>query len=192
MEKEFETFESFKHGLVVSKMWLCEELEKIIPENKSYDLHVLGGWTNLIGFMLLVRNTIKLNSVNSYDKDLSANLIADKILDAWRIENPKANSFTMDIDDIDYSIHTKDNIYINCSVEHLSSRKWFDQLPKGSIVAIQATDVNDVKSPWFIKDYVPNLESIIDRYPLDIKYKGIKEIRYSGFGYNRFMIIGIK
>lgn len=180
----------FSHGQVVSKIWLCDELEKIISQDTSYDLHVLGGWTNLISFMLLVRNKIKFNIINSYDIDSSSNLMADKINDAWRFLEPKVYSNCINIEDINYVSHNGKNIYINCSVEHLESRTWFNKLPHNSLVVIQSTNVQTLESPWHVTDPVTNLEDLKERYPLNLVYTGIKEIRYSHFGYDRYMIIG--
>jgi hypothetical protein len=193
MGKEFETFESFKHGLIKSKLWLCNELENIIQNDVKYNVHILAGWTNILGFMLSVRKSYQYQEIHSYDIDTSSITIANQITDAWNYEEPKIQNHLVDINHIDYTNHEGDLIYINCSVEHLENRDWFSNIKKGSIVCLQATDIDITDHPWYIKDYTPTIDSIVDKYPLEqILFKNALPIVYSHFEYKRFMVIGIK
>ena len=49
-------YDAFSHGLVTSKLWLCEELENVIHNNnvKNPALNILGSWNNLLALMLLI------------------------------------------------------------------------------------------------------------------------------------------
>lgn len=193
MGKDFETFESFKHGLVKSKIWLCQELENIVNKDIQYNVHILAGWTNLLGFMLIVRKSQQYQFIHSYDIDDSAISVANQITDAWNYEEPKVQNHLMNINDIDYNSHTGNLIYVNCSIEHLENRDWFTKIKKGSIVCLQATNINISDHPWYIKDYTPDVDTITHRYSLDtILYKNELPIVYSHFEYKRFMVIGIK
>lgn len=191
---DFESFESFRHGLIVSKLWLCEELEKIItPLNTKHEVHILGSWTNILGFMMLVRNHKLYSVVHGYDIEPTAIDIANSINNAWMFEEPKVHNHATNINDIDYSLHGENRLYINCSIEHLTSRDWYSKVPADSMVCLQSTNMNIEGDPWDINDYTPNIETILERYPMKkILYQNIKNIRYNHFGYDRFMIIGVK
>lgn len=190
---EFESFESFKHGLVISKRWLCIELEKLLDNKKSYDVHILAGWTNLLGFMLAVRYHKSINRIYSYDSESTAIELADKINSAFNTSDPIIINQVVDINQIDYITHSDESVYINCSLEHLKSRNWFYNIPVGKLVVLQATDMNDVNHPWYINDYMDSIETITDKYPLQkIYFSGCMNFSYNDLSYNRFMIIGIK
>ena len=60
-------FESFSHGLVTSKLWLCEELEKAIGNKEFPILNILGCWDNLLAFMLIIRKPKYYKIINGYD-----------------------------------------------------------------------------------------------------------------------------
>lgn len=189
---EYQYFDSFRHGLVSSKLWLCEELEKVLNHNKKYHLHVLASWTNLITFMLLIRNSNFYRLVDAYDSNQSANNIANCITETWIFDEPKVYTHLADISELDYQSHPEDRIYINCSVEHLESRVWFDKIKKDSIIAIQSTNVGEVSEPWFIKDPVTSIEELSNRYKMNLLFSGEKIVNYGHMNYKRFMLIGIK
>ena len=66
---KFDTHESFYHGLIKSKLWLCEVLETTIYREclTKPSLHILGCWDNLLAFMLLTRKPTFYNTVHGYD-----------------------------------------------------------------------------------------------------------------------------
>jgi hypothetical protein len=190
----YDSFESFRHGLVVSKLWLCEELEPIINSlyQKPVSVHVLGSWTNLLSFMMIVRNRKLYKEFHGYDIDESCKSISDKICDAWLYENPKVYNYTCNADNLDY--FSKDPLLIiNCSVDQMETNIWYDNIPKGSLVCLQTTDVLDENFPWLIKQKSPDIGAFQNRYKLsNTYYTGSKRIEYATWGYNRFMLIGIK
>lgn len=190
---DYSSFESFKHGLVKSKLWLCNELEKCLLKSNMYDVHILAGWTNVLGFMIAVRENININQIHNYDIESSAIDIAKEITNTWQYESPKIFNHVSDIDNIDFSSHSNNSIYINCSVEHLDTRNWFCKLKNNSLVCIQSSDVRFAGHPWYIKDHSPTLEALKDHYPLKtILFEGTLPIAYKEFSYNRYMIIGYK
>lgn len=190
---DYNSFESFKHGLVKSKLWLCRELEKCLSKDHAYDIHILAGWTNVLGFMLAIRENININQLHNYDMESSAIDIAKEITNAWQYENPKIYNHVINIADIDYTSHSNNSVYINCSVEHLENRDWFYNLKPNSLVCIQSSDVRFTGHPWYIKDHSPTLESLKSHYPLhSMLFEGTLPIVYKEFSYNRYMIIGYK
>jgi len=178
-------FDSFSHGQILSKLWLCEELEPHISDNSS--VCILGGWQNVMGLLMLTRNESKYKSITNVDLDLFALTAGDKLLDKWKFDGKVA------------SIHQNANLYevtedvvINCSVEHFESQEWFDKLPKGTLVCIQSSNMTDAGYPWLIRMANPDMETFQERFQMsEVLFTGEKDIVYTDFAYKRFMIIGI-
>ena len=194
MENKFDTYESFYHGLVKSKIWLCEELEIAIYGKylTKPTLHILGCWDNLLAFMLLTRKSDYYNVVYGYDINPDAINKADRICDMWKYDSPKVYNYVQDVNDYDYSKHTN-SIFINCSIDQMDSNNWYNSVPKGSLVCIQTTNMKDPDFPWFIKQTTDSLDELVDRFKLsNLLYSGVKNIQYESYGYKRYMIIGNK
>ena len=191
---KFDTHESFYHGLIKSKLWLCEELEVAIYSEfiKDPSLHVLGCWDNLMAFMLLTRKPTFYNEVHGYDINPEAITNANKVCDMWKYESPKVYNHIQDVNDYDYSLHAN-GIFINCSIDQMDSNNWYNSVPKGSLVCIQTTNMKDPDFPWFIKQTTNSLDELVDRFKLSkLLYSGVKNIPYATNGYKRYMIIGTK
>jgi hypothetical protein len=191
---KFDTHESFYHGLVKSKLWLCEELETAMYREciSKPTLHILGCWDNLLAFMLLTRKPEYYNSVYGYDIDPEAITNANKVCDMWKYESPKVTNIIQDVNDTDYSTHTN-SIFINCSIDQMDSNNWYNSVPKGSLVCIQTTNMTDTGFPWYIKQTTDSLSELVDRFNLsNLLYSGVKNINYETNGYKRYMIIGTK
>lgn len=184
-------FNSFSHGQIQSKVWLCKELEKFVHANIK--IAVLGSWYNLVAFMLLTRNADRYQHILGIDIDPDVKPIADKITDAWRFgQDYKVENITADANAYDLSGY---DLIINCSVEHMESNDWFEKLEPGTMVCIQSSDVTIINDDiWMCVNPNKSMEELIAKYPLSKRlYSGEKEIRYSDDnGYKRFMLIGIK
>lgn len=192
---KFDTHESFYHGLVKSKLWLCEELEVAMYRecfNKP-SLHILGCWDNLLAFMLLTRKPEYYNIVHGYDINPEAIANANKICGTWQIEEPKVINHLIDVNRYDYSNCINETIFINCSIDQMDSNKWYDSIPVNSLVCIQAVDVTNPEFPWLIRQTTSSLDELINRFSFStLLYSGIKRIQYPVNSYKRFMIIGRK
>jgi hypothetical protein len=192
--QNFSKYESFYHGLIKSKLWLCKEIETVIVReylNES-NLHILGCWDNLLAFMLLTRKPELYSTVYGYDIDSEAIDNANKVCDMWKYESPKVYNYVQDVNDYDYSTHTN-SIFINCSIDQMDNNKWYDTVPNNSLVCVQTTDMTDPKFPWYIKQPTNSLDELIDKFNLSkLLYSGEKRMPYKESGFNRFMIIGYK
>lgn len=185
---KYSPYESFKHGLTVSKLWLCETLEPHIkPESVVY---ILGSWTNILSYMMIIRNKNLYKSFHAFDNDPKSTEIAEQICDTWRFENPKVYNETKDANDVDFESCT---IVINTSVEHMDNHTWFHNIKSGTLVCLQSSDVTITDQPWFITNPISNKEQLLEKYPLsEVLYLDSKEINYGNWGYNRLMLIGYK
>jgi hypothetical protein len=192
--KNFDTHESFYHGLIKSKLWLCEELEIVMYSEfiKNPTLHVLGCWDNLMAFMLLTRKPEFYSTVYGYDINPEAIDTANRVCNMWQYEEPKVHNRVQDVNEYDYSSHTN-SIFINCSIDQMDSNKWYDTVPNNSLVCIQTTDITDPEFPWYIKQTTNSLDELTNKFNLSkLLYSGEKRMPYKEIGFNRYMIIGCK
>lgn len=185
-------YESFYHGLVTSKLWLCEELEKILDDTKPA-VTILGCWHNLMSFMMIIRKPNSYKEFNSYDKDPEAIEVAHKICDTWKVEEPKVYNHIANVSELDFS-KSSNTIFINCSVDQFEDDKWYQTIPNGSLVCLQTTDIIADNPPWEINQKTRDIIDFIYKYPInDLLYSGSKRIKYGHeLYYNRLMIIGYK
>jgi hypothetical protein len=191
---KFDPHESFYHGLIKSKLWLCEELETSIYREclSKPTLHILGCWDNLLAFMLLTRKPTFYNEIHGYDINPEAIATANRVCDMWKYESPKVHNYIQDVNDYDFNRHTN-SIFINCSIDQMDSNNWYNSVPNDSLVCIQTTNITDPEFPWYIKQTTSSLDELINKFNLRrLLYSGKKRIQYKENGYNRYMIIGCK
>lgn len=175
----------FSHGQIVSKIWLCDQIE---PYLNNASIAILGGWYNVLGFMLLTRFGNKIKSITSYDIDQTTKPIADKITDTWL--NKTVNNIITDVNTVDLSGY---NIVLNCSPEHMYENRWFDNISKDTLVCIQSSNVTIPSDPWLVVNPNVSLKNLSMKYPLSsLIYADELAITYDSWGYKRFMIIGKK
>ena len=184
-------FESFSHGLVTSKIWLCEQLEIILTNKESPTVNILGCWDNLLAFMLIIRKPKYYKIIKGYDLNSESINNANKICDTWLYESVKVVNQTVDVNKIQFTDNSQ--IFINCSVDQFNSNEWYDNIPIGSLICIQSSDMPVNNSRWEITQSVSSLDELLSKYPMtDTLFSGVHLIEYSSWSYNRFMIIGIK
>lgn len=194
LNKQMNPYESFYHGLVLSKIWLCENLEKIIDEHNiiNPDVCILGGWHNLLSFIMLTRRPNCYNRIKSYDKDIDATKVANSICDAWVVMDIKVENICVDVYELNFE-NSKNTIFINCSVDQFAKLVWYNTIPKGSLVCMQTTDIVDDNTKWEINQKTKDLYELKNKYPLtNVLFEGTKNFDYPSSPYNRLMTIGIK
>ena len=182
-------YDSFSHGQIKSKLWLCQTIENYLPTNPK--LSILGSWYNVLSFMLLTRNPTRYEKIVGIDVDKDAIDIADKITSTWIIDDGLVQN---KIGDVNYYDYTDSNVIINCSSEHMNSTRWFNNIPKGTLVCIQSSNVVNTEYPWLVTNPSPTIESFGLKYGLTKTYFiDTLPIRYKhGQGYDRYMLIGVK
>lgn len=183
-------FSSFSHGQIQSKSWLCQKIKSHMPSNAT--IAILGSWYNVLSFMMLTQYEEQCQSILGIDIDPTVKEIADKINNAWMIgSDAKVTNITADVNA--YPLE-KFNLVINCSPEHIETNQWFDNIACGTTVCLQSSDI-DIKDDDVWKCVNPNktLDDFKNKYPLSqYHYLGTKNFRYDDWGYQRFMIIGVK
>lgn len=180
--------DAFSHGQIVSKLWLCDNLEPLLKPDMN--MIVVGSWYNLIAFMLLTRNQQVCNTITGIDMNMEHIDYSRHICNAWSMgDNPTVTNKIANANTHDYTSY---QVAVNCSVEHMSNQ-WFDKLSEGTLVCIQSSDVIDPKYPWLVSNPNPDIETLEKKYPFTkTLFSGTKEIKYNDWGYKRFMLIGYK
>ena len=178
--------DAFSSGQIQSKIWLCEELEKLFE--KIDKIWIYGGWYGLSAFLLNSRQNIKIESIRSFDIDPSCESVADLINENWVINNWQFKAFTKDCSSIVFYEDVPDLI-INTSTEHFNNLTWWNNIPKGTIVALQGNDM--VHDDHII--HFRNLEDFAHTFSMSkTLYSGTLNFNYPTWEFTRFMLIGEK
>jgi len=181
-------YDSFSHGQVASKLWLCEQLEPFVKEGS--DITILGSWHNVLGFMLSVRRPNYYKNILGIDSDPEVIRISDKITDYWKYGSHRIRNMCEDANELKF---INDEVLINCSAEHFNNDVWYENIPAGTLICIQSSDMTDPEHPWLITYPNPTIEAFVERYPVSkTLYLDTLNIDYDNWGYKRFMLIGIK
>ena len=176
--------DAFSSGQISSKLWLCEELEKLYTNIDN--IAIYGGWYGITAFLLRSRNNIEIKKIRSYDIDPKCEAIADLINENWKWQDWQFKAMTADCN----LLRTENvDLIINTSCEHFENLEWFNNIPIGTHVALQGADMDH-------SDHVykfDNLEQFATTFQLtSIDYIGSKTFNYPDWNFTRFMLIGIK
>jgi hypothetical protein len=183
--------EAFSSGQVLSKLWMAETLEKVVQTHllaQPRKILCLAGWYGITNFILRTRNQIEIEIFRSIDIDPSVESVADNINKAWEWQNWQFKGITADANDYYYGLDQFDTV-INTSVEHLESRKWFDNIPCGCLVVLQSNNMPHQDHNHTHTDLNKFIEDFVFSKTL---FSGEKLFVYPEWQFKRFMIIGIK
>ena len=186
--------DSFSSGQVGSKLWLSTELEKCLGNftehpDKGYRIWILAGWYGVTNFIIRSRSIIPIEHIHSVDIDPSCQPIADKINKFWEWQAWQFKAHTADANTLVYNKDNCPHIVINSSVEHFTSREWFDRIPKGTLVVLQACDL---PHETHVAEY-NSIDDLVKAFPLsETLYDGTLVFNYPERDLSRFMVIGIK
>lgn len=183
--------DAFSSGQVSSKIWLCQELEKI-EFTKPLSIWIYGGWHAISAFLLLSREKLPISCIRSFDVDPECQEIADCIMENWIWQDWKFKAFTADcnmLNPLDHSYGTQPDLIINTSVEHFENPAWYENIPPGMLVALQSNNMvhGDHLSPYY------TAEDFFASYRLDpLIYNGQMDFKYPDWSFSRYMMIGRK
>lgn len=185
--------DAFADGQIGSKLWLCEELEKLAPGYFSTaGIWVLGGWYGFLSFLLFARGNLAIRQIRSFDIDEQAVETANLVNKNWEIQAWKFRAFRADVNRLDYQSSQygePPQIVINTSCEHFDRLEWWKQIPSNCLIVLQSTDMSH-------RDHVGGVTSLTElskRHPMTrLLYQGTKEFIYPNRSFRRFMMIGFK
>ncbi len=173
---------SFTHDLTTSKVWLMQELARIQPRMGT--VYVLGSWFGNISLYMHLLPLLKTSKIINVERD--RNMLAQSRRMLAHIGADNVEHMLADANDLDYRQLGPDGVVINTSLTDMPGRAWFDNIPVGTTVVMQARDHDPGRQFHSTQD-------ILDRYPLtNVEYQGKIELRDPETEYNRFMVIGTK
>lgn len=173
---------SFTRDLTTSKVWLLQELARIQPRVGT--IYVLGSWFGNISLYLHLLDLIDHGKVINVERD--PDMIRQSRRMLKHIGARDVDHMLADANDLDYRQLDSDGVVINTSLTDMPGRAWFDRIPPGTRVVMQARDHDPGRQFHSTQD-------ILDRYPLTkIEYQGKLELHDPETKYNRFMVIGTK
>jgi hypothetical protein len=182
-EDRYRTLESFWKGQVHSKIWLIDNLTKVVNLNDRASITIYGGWNGVLA-SLLFNSSLEIDYITSVDIDPTCETIATTINKLYEIAG-KFSAITADM----CEHKTSTNIVINTSCEHITLeqfRTWLSHMPKYATIVLQSND-------YFVcKEHV-NCVSSLDQFKDQAALSTIlfaSEIQFPL--YKRFMIIGKK
>ena len=185
--------DAWSSGQIGSKLWLCQELEKLPAlENRPQTVWILGGWEGTLGFLMLARGKIPIEKLRSFDLDPESTRAANIHNELWVWRDWTFQAFCEDVNKIDYADHARwssppPTLIINTSTEHFPSRDWFSRIPKNTLLALQS---NDLKLDDHV-DPMHSMQELETAFPLaETLFKGELRFDYPNMSYTRRMLIG--
>ena len=171
---------SFTPDLQYSKVWLLDEVQKILKKAKIKKLDTiynLGSWYSNMG-LFLVANKLGFDKLINVDIDKDTLMTGEKLLDKLGISN-KVEHMNKDVNTLDYRQLKQPGLIINTSTNDIDGDDWLKNIPKGTLVAMQGRN--------------GTLEKFNKAYPLRKTYF-LDEVELGDpeTEYERFMKIGVK
>jgi hypothetical protein len=173
---------SYTPDLVFSKLWLIRELGKITDHVDV--MYVLGVWYSNLAMLLTVAPKVSVDKIINVETNKEFLQVGKKMLDQRGVNN--VEFMLADANDLNYQQLTDRSAVVNTSLVDVPGTDWFNNIPSGTMVVLQARD--HVEDKQF-----RNPEDIQQTFPLDqVLYSGSLELQDPETEYTRFMVIGIK
>ncbi len=173
---------SFTPDLVFSKLWLMRELAKIQPQVST--MYVLGSWYGNLALLLTRYPQVQVDKIINVETNPKFLKGSQHILDQAGADN--VEYMQKDANDLDYRQLGKDGVVVNTSLTDMPGTAWFENIPAGTVVALQARDNDPGEQFRSPKD-------IQQKFPLSqVLYSGSLELEDPETQYTRFMTIGVK
>lgn len=139
--------DAWSDGQTDSKLWLCQELERVYEEKKFCvdTVWIYGSWYGTLAYLLLSRERLPIKRLRCFDIDGSANKIAAKILNHWIFRGFDLRIIKQDCTRLDrnhpHYLEASPNLVINTSCEHMPGYGWWKKIPSGVTIVAQSTDM---------------------------------------------------
>lgn len=173
---------SFTPDLTRSKVWLLQELENITDQVGT--VYILGSWYGNLSLYMYLQPSLKHGQIINVEKNQQMLAQSQRMLD--HIGANGVEHMFKDANDLDYRQLGPNGVVINCSLTDMPGRDWFDRIPPGTLVAMQARD-QDPGAKF------SNPQDILDKFPLKkVLYRGSRALQDPETKYHRFMVIGRK
>ncbi|MFZ3229159.1 MAG: hypothetical protein WA160_03055 [Pseudobdellovibrio sp.] len=187
--------DAFSDGQIRSKLWLAHNLEawsqKYFDLALNYTLTWYGSWVGLGPFLLLSLTRIKFTVVNLIEVDEESLNVSKKILDHWMVQGVQINLIKADMNNYLPELITNNaELFINTACEHVTHDKWLQNIPTGSFILLQSTNMKHIEHI--------NLANSLEDFDAQIKpffrvfEKNEILFSYPDKCFSRFMLFGKK
>lgn len=171
---------SWTPDLVFSKLWLIKELARIQPNIST--MYVLGAWYGNLAVLIDRQNQLTVDHIVNVETDREFLKTSQGLMRKLGIDN--VEFMQADANDLDYRQVDADSAVVNTSLTDMFGRNWFEQIPPGTLVAMQARDHDPGQS-------YSSVDQIARRFPLsETLYRGELLLEDPETPYTRYMLIG--
>ena len=173
---------SFTHDLTTSKVWLLQELAKIKPNITT--VYILGSWYGNLALYIHLTNLVNVKKIINVETNQGMLDQSERMLDHIGARN--VEYMYKDANNLDYRQLGLDGAVINCSLTDMDGEDWFQHIPDGTVVVMQARD----HDPGY---QFHSTNDILKKFPLSqVMYQGSLRLKDPETHYRRFMVIGRK
>jgi len=173
---------SFTRDLTTSKVWLLTELAKIAPQLST--MYVLGSWYGNLALYNTLQPMIGVDRIINVEINPERLAQSQRMLDSVGARN--VEHMLQDANDLDYRQVGRGGAVVNVSLTNMEEDQWFDRIPAGTMVVLQARDQDPGEQYHSVKD-------ILDRFPFSrVLYQGTMKLEDPETPYHRYMVIGVK
>jgi hypothetical protein len=159
-----------------------KELAKIEPSIST--VYILGSWFGNLALYMTLDPVIQVKKIINVETNRTMLDQSQRMLDHVGARN--VEPMLKDANTLDYRQLGTDGVVINCSLTDMDGTDWFQNIPDGTLVVMQARDQVDRK-PFYSTD------DILEKFPLDqVLYHGSLKLKDPETAYNRYMVIGRK
>jgi hypothetical protein len=165
---------SFESGLILNKLWLLHELQKI--QDQFSTIYILGSWYGNMS-LLLAKSQIQYDHIVNVDSDPRVVRGSQRIARAMGLDD-RIEPMIRDANELDYRQLDQDGLVINTSCHDMDNLGWFDHIPNGVLVALQSRD---------------DVDHDLDQYDLRrTLYQGTRSAQDPETRYTSVLRIGVK
>ena len=173
---------SFTRDLIASKVWLLQELASV--QQHYTTMYILGSWYGNLALYMKLQPTIQVDCIINVETNLEMLDTSQNILDQIGADNVKY--MYNDANNLDYRQLGDAGVVVNTSLTEMPKTEWFEHIPAGTLVAMQARD----RDPGVEYHSAGDIQR---RYPLSqVLYHGSMRLKDPQTEYTRYMTIGVK
>jgi hypothetical protein len=173
---------SFTRDLVFSKLWLMRQLAQIQPHVST--MYVLGSWYGNLALFLNRYPMIQVDHIINVETNPERLDTSERMLTRAGADN--VEHMLKDANQLDYRQLDRNSVVVNTSLIDIKGTDWFENIPEGTLVVMQARDQVD-------DEQFAGPADIEQMFPLDqVLYSGSLDLEDPETEYTRFMIIGRK
>lgn len=185
--------DAFSDAQIRSKLMAVEKLEEIMyGVYKSVNIDLYAGWYGMTAFLLMTRGRVEAGRIRSYDCDPAATAVANRLNRRYSISQSVFTAYTFDVNHL-RPIPGEVDIIVNTAVEHMDRNDWFQNIPSGTVVLLQGSDL--VHAGMDDPNRISSIDQMKNQYPLRPLYQGsdsTMEFSYPTGSFRRYQIVGTK